>query len=202
MDAAKAAEAVLTSGQSPSTAESGDMNSRLDERPGSSTPSTSSTAIDFSNLNAQTFLVRPTRPDANRNRGRNAFKRRPPPQAQAQAAAQAEIVVDGVVRDTTSSIQARAAAEIAGDTADVVEEENEDLEEFDESLVEEMEHLQLGSEEAWFLSSALGVLRVFDADTVRLLVMSTLPELPTCKERRLTKPSKPIPPYHPYSPSS
>jgi len=47
------------------------------------------------------------------------------------------------------------------------------VEELDESVVEEMEHLQLGLEEAWFLSAALGVLRVVDPATVR-------PRVPTC----------------------
>jgi tRNA-splicing endonuclease subunit Sen2 len=35
-----------------------------------------------------------------------------------------------------------------------------------EELVQDMEHLQLGTEEAWFLSSALGVLKVYDPVTV------------------------------------
>jgi tRNA-splicing endonuclease subunit Sen2 len=35
-----------------------------------------------------------------------------------------------------------------------------------EDLIEVMEHLQLSLEEAWFLSAALGVLKVYDPATV------------------------------------
>jgi tRNA-splicing endonuclease subunit Sen2 len=35
-----------------------------------------------------------------------------------------------------------------------------------EEMVQEMEHLQLGTEEAWFLAAGLGVLKVYDPVTV------------------------------------
>jgi tRNA-splicing endonuclease subunit Sen2 len=49
-----------------------------------------------------------------------------------------------------------------------VDDEVDALPEIDEyeDLIEEMEHLQLSLEEAWFLSAALGVLKVYDPATV------------------------------------
>jgi tRNA-splicing endonuclease subunit Sen2 len=49
-----------------------------------------------------------------------------------------------------------------------VDDEVDALPEVDEyeDLIEEMEHLQLSLEEAWFLSAALGVLKVYDPATV------------------------------------
>jgi hypothetical protein len=43
-------------------------------------------------------------------------------------------------------------------------------EEFDDSLIEEMEHLQLSLEEAWFLSTAIGVLKILDPETVSVCI--------------------------------
>jgi tRNA-splicing endonuclease subunit Sen2 len=46
-----------------------------------------------------------------------------------------------------------------------------EVDEFDESVIEEMEHLQLSLEEAWFLSSALGVLKIYDPSAVSRLIL-------------------------------
>nr|ODO02608.1 tRNA-intron endonuclease [Cryptococcus depauperatus CBS 7855] len=106
--------------------------------------------IDTSNLTPQTFLVRPTRPDANRNRGRNAFRRRPPQSQQAknQDLPQNQAVLEVEAVPSLDSLRQQAS------------EEEQDL--FDESVVEDMEHLQLSIEESIFLSLALGVLKVYD----------------------------------------
>lgn len=128
---------------------------------GEALASQSQIEIDPLSLTPQTFLVRPTRPDANRNRGRNAFRRRPP-QSQAQAQVQGNT-------DTSVATPAVATAPSTEQTtqapadADVDIEAEEDL--FDESLVEEMEYLQLSIEESLFLSLAIGVLRVYDPST-------------------------------------
>ncbi|KIR74601.1 tRNA-splicing endonuclease subunit Sen2 [Cryptococcus deuterogattii CA1014] len=111
--------------------------------------------IDPLNLTPQTFLVRPTRPDANRNRGRNAFRRRPP-QSQAQGNTYTAMA-------TPARASAPAAEQPTQTPADADIEADEDL--FDESLVEEMEHLQLSIEESLFLSLAIGVLHVYDPST-------------------------------------
>ncbi|KIR30541.1 tRNA-splicing endonuclease subunit Sen2 [Cryptococcus deuterogattii LA55] len=111
--------------------------------------------IDPLNLTPQTFLVRPTRPDANRNRGRNAFRRRPP-QSQAQGNTYTAMA-------TPAPASAPAAEQPTQTPADADIEADEDL--FDESLVEEMEHLQLSIEESLFLSLAIGVLHVYDPST-------------------------------------
>ena len=162
--AAKEAEAVLTTGQTSLAATSGGNELNAEEIVAGKAGSLN-TPVDLSSLTPQTFLVRPTRPDANRNRGRKGFKRRPVQsvgQIQGQEASISTAAGVGVtVHDHTEEQRA------------VVEAEAEiDVEEFDESLVEDMEHLQLGLEEAWFLSSALGVLRVFDPTTVRTLEIS------------------------------
>jgi tRNA-splicing endonuclease subunit Sen2 len=139
--AAKTAEAMITSSQNPtSMLEDEDLD-------GEDEASTVGGEVDINTLTAQTFLVRPTRPDANRNRGKKNFKRRPP-----------------AANVTSQPVSAVAVEE--------KEEEEEEIVEvpFDESLVEEMEVLQLGLEEAWFLASALGVLRVFDPKTVSLML--------------------------------
>ncbi|KAK4688445.1 tRNA-splicing endonuclease subunit Sen2, partial [Tremellales sp. Uapishka_1] len=138
LDAAKQAEAVLTSGQTPTGAASS----------GGETP----LLPEGTKLNAQTFLVRPERPDANRNRGKRAFKPRPKPKADSPVPAATPAV------STAASASAGTVAEALGEGED----EDEEEEEFDESLVLEMENLQLGLEEAWFLSSAIGVLKVYD----------------------------------------
>ena len=142
--------------------------------PAQPTAKADSTLVDMSTLNAQTFLVRPTRPDANRNRGKKAFKRRPPlsqAEKEARAKAQAE-AGEGVPLPNISSASTKRvavitevddeAAKAKADEDELVDEENVLLEE----LVEEMEHLQLSLEEAWFLSTALGVLRILDPVTV------------------------------------
>lgn len=168
LDAAKAAEAVLTSSLTPSMEEADD--DPLEPIDGRASPSPSQAPqVDVSGLTPQTFLVRPTRPDANRNRGRKPFKRRPPP---AQ--------ITGTAVDPGAPVQAGTAASVnppekgggvihkanvvVADAPEMDEGASEDG--FDEDLVPEMEHLQLGLEEAWFLSAGLGVLRVFDPATV------------------------------------
>lgn len=122
---------------------------------GDTLTSQSQMEIDPLNLTPQTFLVRPTRPDANRNRGRNAFRRRPP-QSQAQGNTDTAMA-------TPAPASAPAAEQPTQTPADADIEADEDL--FDESLVEEMEHLQLSIEESLFLSLAIGVLHVYDPST-------------------------------------
>lgn len=184
LDAAKTAEAVLITGQVPSvpgesstpSAEEDDPSGQGEaDRPSSPAPSSSTTAVDVSSLTAQTYLVRPTRPDANRNRGRNAFKRKPP-QQKSNTATGANASQAGQASVAPSSAQAGQGNLPSGsarsnhdqkqaEVDDVVEAlpEEDDLE---EDMIEEMEHLQLSLEEAWFLSSALGVLKILDPETV------------------------------------
>lgn len=202
LDAAKTAEAVLVTGQAPtlpneaggSVDADADADAREEEdetetaaiigadvaRPSSPTPSssTTATAIDVSSLTPQTYLVRPTRPDANRNRGRKAFKRKPPAPAPAQSNVNAT-----QAGTTEAATSARASADTLAaapptmplptvpqaevDVDDEVDPLPED-DELEEELIGEMEHLQLSLEEAWFLSSAVGVLRIYDPATVRL----------------------------------
>jgi tRNA-splicing endonuclease subunit Sen2 len=153
LDAAKAAEAILTSGQTP-------MDDPTED-------GSQAGGIDMTKLTAQTFLVRPTRPDANRNRGRKPFKRRPPPvastaagEAPGQAVAQISVAVPMVQPVVVP-----------------VEEEEEGSEEdpFDVDMVQEMEHLQLGLEEAWFLAASLGVLKIIHPESVS--------NAPSCKAK-------------------
>lgn len=142
LDAAKAAEAILTQGQTPG------------EESAEQADGSQASGIDVTTLTAQTFLVRPTRPDANRNRGRKPFKRRPPvPAGQAGAV------------DSSAKPQPRV---YVPPPAPVEEDDDDGSEEdpFDEDLVPEMEHLQLGLEEAWFLAAGLGVLKILDPQTV------------------------------------
>lgn len=173
LDAAKAAEAVLTQGQTPSE----DVTEDGSQAGG----------IDVTTLTPQTFLVRPTRPDTNRNRGRKPFKRRPPPPA---------------------TVEGQAVPPVAPKPQPapvlVTEEEEEGSEEdpFDEDLVQEMEHLQLGLEEAWFLASGLGVLKVLDPVTVSVTsgikgiqsdrIQQTYPPLSSLLSLFLTPPSPAI----------
>lgn len=113
LDAAVAAEAMLTSGRTPPV-------------PPSSSDASSSTQPQLApgtKLTPQTFLVRPERPN---NRG--------PPSA-------------------AETLAAKKAVEAA---------KADDEDDFDESLVQDREHLQLSLEEAWFLAWAIGVLRVLD----------------------------------------
>jgi len=170
LDAAKMAEEVLVTGQAPPTAGQDEEEEVVEGRSSSPTPSTSTvatTTVDVSHLTPQTYLVRPTRPDANRNRGRNAFKRRlaPPPAAATPGAGPAvQQPADGP--STSTAIQPLARkAEATNDIDDEVDALPE-VDEFDDSIIEEMEHLQLSLEEAWFLSSALGVLKIYDPATV------------------------------------
>ncbi|WVR05641.1 hypothetical protein IAU60_002663 [Kwoniella sp. DSM 27419] len=173
LEAAKQAEAIITAaggsssqagtpgpsssldlpselGQRGETAPGEEVDEGLPERSGSPTPSTKTSApIDPTSLTAQTFLVRPTRPDATRNRGRKAFRRRPPPAAGPGA--------DGTA---TATAPAHAPAPVPEPAEEEIGVAEEDL--FDESIVEDMEHLQLSLEEAIFLSLGLGVLKVMD----------------------------------------
>jgi tRNA-splicing endonuclease subunit Sen2 len=169
LDAAKTAEAVLVTGQAPplpgeqaSIEEEADEDGDNPGRPGSPTPSTATTAVDVSHLTPQTYLVRPTRPDANRNRGRKAFKRKPAPAKGAQASATP-------AESSNAPVAAIMTTPVVDDVDDEVEAIPEE-EEFDDSLIEEMEHLQLSLEEAWFLSTAIGVLKILDPETVSVCI--------------------------------
>jgi tRNA-splicing endonuclease subunit Sen2 len=146
--AAKTAEALITTGQTPTMEKDGDVGLNEDEDV-DDISTVEGGGVDINTLTPQTFLVRPTRPDANRNRGKKAFKRRPPSN----------------VKPTSTP----AAIPVVAPVQVIEEEDDEEVIEeipFDETLVEEMEVLQLGLEEAWFLASALGVLRVLDSTTV------------------------------------
>jgi tRNA-splicing endonuclease subunit Sen2 len=172
LDAAKMAEEVLVTGQAPSTAGQDEEEEVAEGRSSSPTPSTSTvatTAVDVSHLTPQTYLVRPTRPDANRNRGRNAFKRRPAPPP-AAAAPGADSVTPQAADGSSTSTPVQPTPRKAETTNDV-DDEVDALPEVDDSIIEEMEHLQLSLEEAWFLSSALGVLKIYDPATVNLLTL-------------------------------
>ena len=160
LDAAKTAEAVLVTGQAPPIPGHEEEEEVLVEgRSSSPTPSASTTALDTSSLTAQTYLVRPTRPDASRNRGRKAFKRKPPAPQTTATTTQADDAV------TATAAPSAPVMTTSNDVDDEVEELPE-VDEFDDSIIEEMEHLQLSLEEAWFLSTALGVLKVYDSTTV------------------------------------
>ena len=203
LEAAVAAETVITTGQAPSTltgtstpdasAAGADDEEGAEEGgetgAGTASPATTTaeTIIDVNTLTPQTFLVRPTRPDANRNRGKNAFKRKtkPKPVAPAQAGVNtADSTATATDESTTTPVAINAidpsapAPAAAGPSSSAAiastslsesaagNDEEEEEEDFDASVVEEMEHLQLGLEEAWFLSAALGVLRIHDPATV------------------------------------
>ena len=176
LDAAKMAEEVLVTGQAPPTAGQDEEEEVVEGRSSSPTPSTSTvatTAVDVSHLTPQTYLVRPTRPDANRNRGRNAFKRRPaPPPAAAAPGADSAVpqVTEGAL--TSTAVQPTARKTETGNDVDDEVDALPEVDEFDDSIIEEMEHLQLSLEEAWFLSSALGVLKIYDPATVSPLYTS------------------------------
>jgi tRNA-splicing endonuclease subunit Sen2 len=167
LDAAKTAEAVLVTGQAPGAAGQLAQDEEEDEaegRPSSPTPSSSTTAMDVSNLTPQTYLVRPTRPDASRNRGRKAFKRNPAP----KPASDPSISTAATPQAETTTAGTEAPTRNTGPSTQEVDDEVDALPEIDEyeDLIEEMEHLQLSLEEAWFLSAALGVLKVYDPATV------------------------------------
>ena len=157
LDAAKAAEAVITTGQTPNSIPSGGtvdggsgagLEGEVEDDGLASPAPTAASMVDVNALTPQTFLVRPTRPDSNRNRGRNAFKPKPP---------KPKPSVPDVPPNPGATPMAKPKAE------DLLDEEED---EFGEDIVEEMEFLQLGLEEAWFLSTGLGVLQVFDPTTV------------------------------------
>ncbi|WVF70679.1 hypothetical protein IAT40_005472 [Kwoniella sp. CBS 6097] len=153
------------------------------------TTTTSTTAIDPKSLTPQTFLVRPTRPDANRNRGRKAFRRRPAPAPAPQASAD-QPPTDGASASASASASTLPVA-VQKEPEEEQQEEEDEVEEedlFDESLVEEMEHLQLSLEEAIFLSLGLGVLKILDPST-----QTYLPPGPALLSLLLTPPSSPSP---------
>ena len=196
LSAAKTAEAVLTTGQLPSEHveqlnglsldDSEEIRDVLEDEEGaephgrtSPTLTATTSNLDLNSLTPQTFLIRPTRPDANRNRGKKAFRRNPPaPKPATGVVAESDTSLpvrqDGgaVVDPAATAVQVVAPAQHAyvGST-ETQDEGNQDGEsasedEFDETVVEDMEHLQLGLEEAWFLSTALGVLKIYDAASV------------------------------------
>jgi tRNA-splicing endonuclease subunit Sen2 len=175
LDAAKMAEEVLVTGQAPPVAGEDEEQEATEGRPSSPTPSTSTvatTAVDVSHLTPQTYLVRPTRPDANRNRGRNAFKRKPNPAPPAVSGGAAPGPSQAV--ETASTSTAIQPTLRKTETTNDVDEEVDalpEVDEFDDTMIEEMEHLQLSLEEAWFLSSALGVLKIYDPATVSCLLI-------------------------------
>jgi tRNA-splicing endonuclease subunit Sen2 len=214
LDAAKAAEAVITTGQvpdgiarpdSPAVGQEGPAGAEVDraeegdevegnDEVGVASPaissSTAPTVIDVNTLTPQTFLIRPTRPDANRNRGRNAFKRKPkpkpapgatgpPPASDYASGEQIGSRIDGFATPlSTPAVEApppplptstpaqTVSSDLASKHQQAMAEPEDEEEAFDESLVEEMEHLQLSLEEAWFLSMGLGVLRIYNGDSV------------------------------------
>jgi tRNA-splicing endonuclease subunit Sen2 len=207
LDAAKKAEAVLTTGVLPqgvefvadgpvavvsssagaagedalavveedvSVTEVSEIATPAEEVSRSASPAPSAaTAADFTallpegtKLTAQTFLVRPTRPDANRNRGKKPFKRRPAGPAGPGAAAAAATTASASPSTPTPAPAARIPT-----PAPAAEEE--DSSDSDDELVAEMEHLQLSYQEAWFLSS-LGVLKVFDPEVASYIPPTAL----------------------------
>ena len=139
--------------------------------------------FDFNTLTPQTFLVRPTRPDANRNRGKKAFRRKPPaPKPETGTAKEGDASISARqavgnqaappplgAANTQAVVIAQPPAPASGDAEDEehLDEDSASEEDFDDTVVEDMEHLQLGLEEAWFLSTALGVLKIYDAVSVR-----------------------------------
>jgi tRNA-splicing endonuclease subunit Sen2 len=173
LDAAKMAEEVLVTGQAPPTAGQDGEEEVVEGRSSSPTPSSSTvatTTVDVSHLTPQTYLVRPTRPDANRNRGRNAFKRRPaPPPAAASPGEDSATPQVAGAPSTSTAVQTSARKTEPSNEVDDEVDALPEVDEFDDSIIEEMEHLQLSLEEAWFLSSALGVLKIYDPATVSLL---------------------------------
>ncbi len=203
LDAAKKAEAVLT-GQmegAPSGAatpgEEGDEDEDADAdadaadananegAPASPAPSTATTTLpDGTKLNAQTFLVRPQRPEsAGNNRNRGKFKRRPRP--------------PGTTSAPAPSASEQPEEEKPKPTVPV-EEWERDADAL--ALVPEAEHLQLCLEEAWFLS-AIGVLKLVDvsgalipdsAVLTRLLTPSPSPGVGESMEGQALYPADPF----------
>ena len=183
LDAAKAAEALIVAaksgadgpeapdalspaaGGSPEVVEEDTAALDGSASPAPSTlslPASSTAAVDITTLTPQTFLVRPTRPDANRNRGKNAFKRKPKPKP---SAAPADAAASGAAEPTSAQVQT-AQRVLSIRNVEVEEDEGSDEDPFDEDIVQEMEHLQLALEEAWFLATAIGALKVYDPTSV------------------------------------
>lgn len=195
LDAAKAAEALIVASeagkgdeedtkriQGPNEQEeqTGRVNDGLieDEAEGSaspapstlSLPASSTAGIDVSTLTPQTFLVRPTRPDANRNRGKNAFKRKPKPKPPVQSTEAGAGTGEVTGADRIAAVTVPAAPIVPATT--VEEEDGSEEDPFDEDIVQEMEHLQLGLEEAWFLATAIGALKIHDPVSVSVSYLS------------------------------
>lgn len=137
--------------------------------------------LDVNALTPQTFLVRPTRPDANRNRGKKAFRRKPNAPTTPGGAGPSSSGTPGTA--TPAKAAEVAAAEQAGPTegelaAQAAEKEAEAQRRAEErakdaaltetvaELVDEREHLQLSYPEALFLAS-IGVLKIHDPEEVR-----------------------------------
>lgn len=179
LEAAKAAEKVLVTGEVPENAVVTDAQGKsvvLEE------------GAEVGKLTASTFLVRPSRPDTNRNRGKKQFKRRPAVQ---EAAA-------GAAAGATASAPASSPAPPPPPPPPVEDDDPSDDEAA--NLVEEHEHLQLSYEEAWFLSAAIGVLRVQDSNGIlpNAMLLSAL-LTPTPSPTVLTPSSSP-PPLYPSDP--
>lgn len=130
--------------------------------------------LDVNALTPQTFLVRPTRPDANRNRGKKAFRRKPAPAAGAAGAAgaPADGSTPGTPAETTETgpTEEELAAQAAEKEEEVRRRAEEkareaELDEIVSELVEEREHLQLSYVEALFLAG-IGVLKIHDPEAV------------------------------------
>ncbi|ORY28586.1 hypothetical protein BCR39DRAFT_534237 [Naematelia encephala] len=185
LTAAKAAEAVLTQSTTPGTASSSASVITADEDKvvdGSASPTLSATTtttipdVDVSTLTPQTFLIRPTRPDQNRNRGRKAFRRKPPPPQPAPVASSQATESGPSTRVDRPAMEKPVV--VVEDTEGEGEGASDD--EWDDELVPQMEHLQLALEEAWFLSAGLGVLRIRDPATDTITpIRSLLPLLVT-----------------------
>lgn len=153
LEAAKTAEKVLVTGEVPEDAIITDGQGNAvplmkEEEEAAELPA-------GTKLTASTFLVRPSRPDANRNRGKKTFKRRPP---QANVSAADGAAASSAAASAPAPVQTSAPAPATSAQPPPPPEEASD----DEAslLVAEKEHLQLSFEEAWFLSTAIGVLKI------------------------------------------
>lgn len=128
--------------------------------------------LDVNALTPQTFLVRPTRPDANRNRGKKAFRRKPntpgAPSATPAPGTPGERTETTEKAGPTEEELAALAAEKEAEAQRRAEERarEAELDEVVSELVDEREHLQLSYPEALFLAS-IGVLKIHDPEEVR-----------------------------------
>lgn len=158
---------------------------------GTPTETEGAEGVDVNALTPQTFLVRPTRPDANRNRGKKAFRRKPaaspaagaPGQGPAgQAGQTAGEAGEKAVPPPTEEELAAQAAEREAERARREEERAREaaLDEEVSALVEEREHLQLSYPEALFLA-ALGVLKIHDPEEVRSAAGAADLRTPWCR---------------------